>query len=90
MTTPTIHMNGTSASALCESYTEAMRAVSAAIEAAGNASPNARDYYPQGDEANRTARAEHTARIEKLEAVRVEFEALAMHCIDHDPKNRRS
>jgi len=37
------------------------------------ASPNGRDYYPQGPGAIRQAEAEHQARIDKVRAVQQEI-----------------
>ena len=82
MTLPIVHMNGTSARDLTEGYAEAARAVSEAMEAmAKNASPNGRDYYcsPQGNAID-CAIAEHRARMVKLNEVKTELNALALHC----------
>ncbi len=59
MLLPSIHLNGTSAEQLLEQACEAGNAVRAAIVALEAAGPNARDYYPQGDDAFTRARAEH-------------------------------
>lgn len=66
MILPTIHMNGTSAEELRKGYLEAWRAINAAREEMGKIEFNARDYYPQGHEAWKQARAEHEARLRKL------------------------
>jgi hypothetical protein len=76
METPTVHLNGTSASALLESFTEQRAAVQDALTALLRNSPNARDYYVAGPDAFRRADAEHEARIAKLTAVRDELSRL--------------
>jgi hypothetical protein len=78
MTTPTVHLNGTSRESLLEGYCDAGRAVNDAIKALQDAAPNDRDYYIQKDkDAFRNAVAEHMDRIERLINVRVELEVLA-------------
>jgi hypothetical protein len=82
MTLPIVHMNGTSARDLTEGYVEAARAVDDAIDAlAKHASPNGRDYYcsPDGNALD-NALAEHRARLVKLNDVKTELNALALHC----------
>lgn len=80
MTTPTIHLNGTSGADLLEGYRTAMEAVASAQHALQSVYPNARDYYPQGPEAIQTAILEHKARWDKLQAVYLELHELAIHC----------
>lgn len=79
MTLPTIHRNGTAASDLlkdlCEA-TDALRWATQKIQAAG---PNGRDYYPQGPQAFVQAQLEHALRLEQLDAMRRDLEALAEH-----------
>ena len=88
MTTPTIHLNGSSGADLRDQYAEAMSAVRGAVDAVAAAGPNARDYYPQGEHAFAAARAEHVARLEALRNVHHELELLAVHCDAH-AKDRR-
>lgn len=80
MMKPSIHMNGSSASALFDGYVAAMLAVDAAIEKLAQASPHGRDYYLQGGDAFDKARAEHTARLHALRGVAGELRELAEHC----------
>jgi hypothetical protein len=75
METPTVHLNGTSAEALLESFTEQRAAVQDALTALLRNSPNARDYVA-GTDAFRRADAEHGARVAKLAAVRDELSRL--------------
>lgn len=65
---PTIHLNGTSGEELARQVKDAADAVYTAIGALRNAAPNARDYYPQGDNAFRDATAAHWAHVESLQA----------------------
>lgn len=82
---PTVHLNGTSREALLDSYEQAGRAIDAALLALSDASPNARDYYPQGDGAFQTAVAQHRARYDALWAVKLEIEALAENLAEEAP-----
>lgn len=76
---PTIHLNGTAASVLLESYLEASDALRKAMEVLQDAAPNGRDYYPQGDAAIHQAGREHRARAEALKRVYNELQELALH-----------
>lgn len=67
--TPTVHLNGTSKNALLDQITDVEQVLGKAIEALCEASPNGRDYYPQGPDALRKAQAEHEARIAALTTV---------------------
>jgi hypothetical protein len=76
MIKPTIHLNGTDLRSLKEQAENAGRALAAAIGALHDASPNGRDYYPQGDDAGVKARAEHTERMQSLYKIQDEFREL--------------
>lgn len=88
MIKPTIHMNGSSADVLVEGYAEASSAITTALEKLAAAAPNARDYYPQGDDAFEQARMEHFARLARLQSVRDELAELAEHVADENDKRR--
>lgn len=79
MRLPTIHLNGTSKTALFDGYMAAVSAVYAASEALAEAAPNARDYYPQGDGAFKQAQDEHNVRMMKLNSVLFELQQLVEH-----------
>jgi hypothetical protein len=64
--TPTVHLNGTSKNALLDQITDVEQVLGKAIEALSEASPNGRDYYPQGPDALRKAQKEHDARMAAL------------------------
>lgn len=66
MRIPSIHLNGTNGTDLIDQNVEAYEAIRAAIGAVERASPNARDFYPQGPDAYREAMAEHVARVKTL------------------------
>ena len=89
MITPTIHLNGTSARDLAEVYSNAARAVDEAIDAIAQASPNGRDYYPQGPDAMAKAVDEHSARLEALRQIRTELEELCVYCVDNTREGGR-
>ena len=74
---PTIHRNGTSREALIEAYVNAGECVRAAMEALAHASPNGRDYYPQGDGAIKTAMRQHSERLAKLRTVYNDLQEIA-------------
>lgn len=74
---PTIHLNGTSRSALYKANEKARRSLDDAIRDLVETGPNARDYYPQGAAAFDAAVAQHRSRLERLRAVRNELEAEA-------------
>ena len=78
--TPTIHLNGTGASPLQNGYEAAYRALTDAINAVNEASPNARDYYPQGAQAYSQAVKEHSRRLAALAQVRDELLVLHDSC----------
>lgn len=76
LVTPCVHLNGTGREALTHNARTAAQAVLDACDALSAASPNARDYYPLGDDAYpRSARAWG----ERMEALR----ALAQELMDY-------
>lgn len=84
LTLPTIHLNGTAASTLLRGYETAYEAVGRAIVEVGDAYPNARDYYPQGDEAFSGALLEHDRRLMLLKVVAEELEAMILGIADEE------
>lgn len=79
---PTSHMNGTSKNQLLDDYCDMGHALNAAMEKMINNGPNARDYYPQGDQAFSVARQEHMDRIAKIHAVKEEIDQIATFIAD--------
>ena len=79
---PTIHLGGTARADLLAQHLVAMLAVAAAIEALRLACPNGRDYYPQGADYINAAMDAHGKRLDALQAILADLEALAMHISD--------
>lgn len=79
---PTIHLNGTSAESLIDDLMKAYSAIERATDALRRATPNGRDYYPQGAEAINVARDEHVSRLRRLRDVQDEIEQI-VEAIDH-------
>ena len=78
MMTPTLHLNGTAGADLQDQVTDAMLALSDAINALQAAGPNGRDYYVQRDvTAFAQAQQQHWDRLTKLEAVQADLVAIA-------------
>jgi len=88
MIKPTIHMNGTGFKTLMEQYEGAYRALSDALEKLYECAPNGRDYYPQGNEAIRTAKKEHGARVSSLIHARDEIAQLIEYIDEYDPSQK--
>lgn len=86
---PLVHLNGTSAEELMKQQRDLYEAVTAAVDVALAATPNARDYYPLGDGAFAAAREAHSARIAKLVAIREEA-LLAYEAIEAQADRRQS
>ena len=82
-TLPTIHRNGTGAQSLADEYLAVVRALRLAGEALDNATCNARDFYPQGDEAWSVARKERDEAFRKLREVKQYADAWLEHACDH-------
>lgn len=73
LTGPRIHLNGTSRESLEEQYEKALQVLGLAIDALGETSPNARDYYPIDSGAFSRARGEHASRVRRLREVQGEL-----------------
>jgi hypothetical protein len=76
MTFPSIHLNGTAAEDLLADYIDACQDLRTAIQTVQKTGPNARDYYVQGPGAFASAQEEHISRLQRLEGVLGELEAL--------------
>lgn len=77
MMIPTVHLNGTSKEALVEQLCNVSNALEAVFQALRQATPNGRDYYPQGNTALEEALKEHFVRQNKVDALKKEIDALA-------------
>jgi hypothetical protein len=74
---PTVHLNGTSKSALVEQLCDAIDAIHAAGTKLAQACPNGRDYYPQGANAIQEALRQHEGRMKKLKEIADELHLIA-------------
>lgn len=83
---PTVHLNGTSGSVLEEQLCNVLVALRAALEFANEATPNARDYYVQGEGAFEAAQNQHTRRVEQLQAVRREYAEMLDNVVEQTDK----
>lgn len=79
---PLIHLNGTSAEELEKRYRACACLLNEAMNALYLAAPNARDYYPLGDQAFAEAQKRHDARIAAVAMVQRECLALLEHVVD--------
>ena len=73
---PTVHLNGTSGKVLYEQYIAVGRSLGLTLRAMEEASPNARDYYVQGEGAYAEAMKEHMARVDVLRGVGKEIDTI--------------
>ena len=86
MRKPSIHLNGTSANWLRETYARALWAVQDAKKALAECAPNGRDYYVQeatpglGKDASCEAMDEHRARAQMLDSIERDLAKLVEHC----------
>jgi hypothetical protein len=80
---PTIHTNGTSASELDRQQRAVGHAAYALLEALADASPNARDYYPQSDGAFAAATATHQKRVDAVRAILADVELCMEMLVNH-------
>lgn len=90
MILPTIHLNGTGAKMLFADYRAAMDAIQDAQEAIRKIEFNARDYYPQGNEAWSAASQEMQDRRLALQRVHDDFLAICLHIQDEAGKRGQS
>ena len=74
---PCVHRNGTSKGRLLEAIKDAYQAIGVAYEKLRQTAPNGRDYYVYKDNPYERARTEWVNRMQKLESVRKELEAIA-------------
>ena len=82
-TLPTIHLNGSGAENLYQEYRAAWNELRAAREALVHATCNARDFYPQGDDAFRKAREERSEVFLHLQKVEEYLSEWVMHTANY-------
>jgi|GEM_PF-2027268 len=78
LVTPIININGTSGLELLSQTRSIMSALSETKMAIRNAMPNGRDFYTQGSDVLTNARTAFYERLETIEDMRKDFEALAI------------
>lgn len=76
MITPTVNMNGTSGKALFEMNLAVVEHLRDTINALCKACPNGRDYQTMGATAHGHAMREHKQRMERLQYVYCEMQAI--------------
>lgn len=83
MKVPTIHLNGTSRGELERQLADVGVAARNFIEALGEAAPNGRDYYPQGNDAIKEAIKEHCNRVDLVKKVLDEITEIYSAVVDN-------
>ena len=78
MIIPTVHLNGTSGQDLLEQQQAVLDALLAVREAMMAATPNARDYYPQGEDAFGEAREAFRKQYHIIGDLILDFDAVMM------------
>ena len=86
---PLVHLNGTSAGELEEQMRACRDTLRAALFALHLAAPNARDYYPLGDNAFAEAQARHASRIMAMRAVYNECCAIFIEIVEQKESRAR-
>jgi hypothetical protein len=85
-TLPTIHLNGTGAKTLYKEYHAAWKAARNARTTLASATLNARDFYPQGNEAYMQARFQRDQYLANLDDLIEYLETWVMTALDHAAK----
>ncbi len=78
MQLPCIHLNGTSKVSLITALCTASDALYVACKALRQTAPNGRDFYPLGPGAFSKAEEEHRSRLQRLDAIKAEIDALTI------------
>lgn len=73
---PLIHLNGTARTVLEGDLSAALSKLREAEEFLQCTAPHARDYYPLGPSAHKTAMDQHLDRLKRIESVRAELSEL--------------
>jgi len=74
---PLVHLNGSGMNNLIDGLCGASQALNGAYEVMRRICPNGRDYYPLGSVAMSKAEYEHRSRLERLDAIKAEIDAIA-------------
>lgn len=78
-TLPTLHLNGTGREGLQRDYQAAYKALVAFRDAFAAIEFNARDYYPQGNQAYYQARSERDLEMERIGRLMLYLETHLAH-----------
>jgi predicted transcriptional regulator len=81
---PAVHLNGTSKESLVEALENAYTSVGNAYDSLRECAPNGRDYYIYKDNPFERAREEWRNRMERLDSVRRELEAIAAGIVNNE------
>ena len=84
MVLPTVHLNGTSRDDLVEQRLAIVDALRLVANAIADGWPDARDYYPQGQDAILAARELWRGRLDTLDFMRQEIEDEARAILDQE------
>jgi hypothetical protein len=76
---PTVHLIGTSGQDLLDQFTAAVEALRIAHRSLAEATPNGRDYYPQGASATQLVMDQHERRCQDLHRILAELEEMRNH-----------
>ena len=74
---PLVHLNGSGKDHLIDNLCGASQALNGAYEVLRRVCPNGRDYYPLGSAAMARAEQEHRSRLERLDQIKAEIDAMA-------------
>jgi len=74
---PPVHLNGSGKERLIDNLCGVSQALNGAYEAMRAICPNGRDYYPLGAVAMARAEREHRSRLERLDQIKAETDAIA-------------
>lgn len=79
---PTVHLNGSGCERLQQQQSAVVDAARALLDALAEAAPNARDYYPQGDDGYLRARRAHDERMRQVVRIRDDAGFTLMFLVD--------
>lgn len=76
---PTVHLNGSSVNNLKDDWLWVSDAARTLLNKLTEASPNSRDYYPQGGSAYAIARDEHADRMRAVQGIVADANLILAH-----------
>lgn len=81
---PTVHLNGSGRARLQEEQSAIVDAARKLLDVMAEGAPNARDYYPQGDDAYLRARKRYDERMREVCRIRDDAGFTLMFLVDGD------